>query len=78
MEVIHRVDGFFTEALQNHAPGANILAVAHNGVNRLYLAWKLGMPVRNYRQLVQENSSITLFTLDAQGGLTLKLLNARL
>jgi len=78
MEIIHRVDGFFTEVVHRHAAGSNILAVAHNGVNRLYLAWKLGMPLRNYRQLVQENSSITLFTLDGEGLLTLKLLNARL
>jgi alpha-ribazole phosphatase/probable phosphoglycerate mutase len=78
MEVIARVDAFFTEVLQRHPPDSNILAVAHNGVNRLYLAWKLGMPVRNYRRLVQENSSVTLFELDAHGELTLKLLNAKL
>lgn len=78
MEVVHRVDGFFTEVLDRHPAGSNILVVAHNGVNRLFLAWKLGMPLRNYRQLVQENSAITLFTLDADGRLTLKLLNALL
>ncbi|HVW59342.1 MAG TPA: histidine phosphatase family protein [Puia sp.] len=76
-EVIHRVDDFFREALQRH-PSGNILVAAHNGVNRLYLAWKLGMPVKNYRRIVQENSSITLFTLDEAGELTLQLLNARL
>lgn len=76
-EVIHRVDDFFKEALRLH-PDGNILVVAHNGVNRLYLAWKLGMPVKYYRRIVQENSSITLFSLDMQGELMLKLLNARL
>lgn len=76
-EVILRVDDFFREALRRH-PSGNILVAAHNGVNRLYLAWKLGMPVRYYRRIVQENSSVTLFSLDEGGELTLKLLNARL
>jgi broad specificity phosphatase PhoE len=77
MEVIVRVNRFFEFALQRHSSG-NILVVAHNGVNRFYLAWKLGMPLTHYRRLVQENSSITLFSLDAEGEMTLKLLNARL
>ncbi|MES1160885.1 MAG: histidine phosphatase family protein [Bacteroidota bacterium] len=77
MEVVLRVNDFFEEAVRRHATG-NILVAAHNGVNRFYLAWKLGMPLRHYRRLVQENSSVTLFSLDAEGELTLKLLNARL
>ena len=77
MEVVVRVNRFFEFALQQH-PSGNILVVAHNGVNRFYLSWKLGMPLTHYRRLVQENSSITLFSLDAGGELTLKLLNARL
>jgi broad specificity phosphatase PhoE len=76
-EVITRVNEFFEEIYRRH-PSGNILVVAHNGVNRLYLSWKLGMQVRHYRRLVQENSSITLFSLDDAGELTLKLLNARL
>jgi alpha-ribazole phosphatase/probable phosphoglycerate mutase len=76
-EVILRVDDLFREVLQRHA-GGNILVAAHNGVNRLYLAWKLGMPVKYYRRIVQNNASITLFSLDEAGELTLKLLNARL
>lgn len=76
-QVIERVDGFFREAAKRHTNG-RIMAVAHNGVNRLYLAWKLGMPLRNYRQLVQDNSTITVFELDsATGILTLKMLNGR-
>jgi len=76
-EVIDRVDDFFRWVYTRH-PSGHILVVAHNGVNRLYLAWKLGMEVRHYRRLVQENSSITLFSLDESGELTLRLLNARL
>lgn len=73
--VVERVDDFFKEVQQKHANGT-ILVVAHNGVNRLYMAYKLGMPLKNYRQLAQENSSITLFELDEDGEFTLKKLNA--
>lgn len=76
LDVIHRVDEFFTAVLNKHASG-NILVVGHNGVNRFYLSHKLGMNVKHYRRIVQENSSVTLFTLDKDGELTLKLLNSR-
>ncbi len=76
-EVVQRVDHFFGEMLTKHGSG-NIMVVAHNGVNRLYMAYKLGMPLRNYRQLVQLNSAITQFTLDEKGVLTLQFLNAKL
>ncbi|WP_276480821.1 histidine phosphatase family protein [Paraflavitalea pollutisoli] len=76
-EIVERVDDFFRSIQQQHTVG-NIMVVAHNGINRLYLAYRLGMPLRNYRQLVQQNSSITCFTLDGQGVLTLELLNSKL
>ena len=76
-EIVTRVDAFFAELQQSHQDG-NIMVVAHNGINRLYLAYKLGMPLKNYRQLVQQNSSITSFTLDNDGTLTLQLLNSKL
>jgi len=75
MEVVKRVDDFFNELLTNYRSG-NFLVVAHNGVNRLYMAYKLGMPLKNYRQLVQLNSAITQFTLDEQGKFTLHYLNS--
>lgn len=75
--VVERVDDFYNEMLKKHS-GGKILVVGHNGLNRLYLAYKLGMDLKNYRRIVQENSSITLFELDADGGLTLKLLNSKL
>lgn len=75
LDVIHRVDEFFTAVLNKHASG-NILVVGHNGVNRFYLSHKLGMNVKHYRRIVQENSSVTLFTLDKEGELTLRLLNS--
>jgi broad specificity phosphatase PhoE len=77
LQVIERVDNFFLSLLSKFNSG-NILVVAHNGVNRFYLSYKLGMNVKNYQRIVQENSSVTLFTLDEQGEFTLRLLNSRL
>lgn len=75
-EIIHRVDDFFVQAATRHGL-SNILVVGHNGINRLYLAWKLGMNVKHYRRIVQENSSITMFAIDEQGDITLHLLNSK-
>ncbi len=77
VEIVSRVEAFFSSLQQNFKNG-NIMVVAHNGINRLYLAYKLGMPLKNYRQLVQQNSSLTSFTLDENGILTLQLLNSKL
>lgn len=77
MDVVLRVDQFFTDLLAKHASGT-FMVVAHNGVNRLYMAYKLGMPLRNYRQIVQLNSAITQFTLDEKGIFTLQFLNSKL
>jgi alpha-ribazole phosphatase/probable phosphoglycerate mutase len=77
MEVISRLDNFYGSVLEEYSSG-NILVTGHNGVNRLYLAWKLGMPLKNYRRIVQENSSVTLFSLDPETHeLTLQRLNSR-
>ncbi len=76
-EIVARVDDFF-RALQQTYKAGNVMVVAHNGINRLYMAHKLGMPLKNYRQLVQQNSSITCFTLDQDGTFTLELLNSKL
>lgn len=76
-EIVTRVDAFFTWLLSENTTG-NFIVVGHNGINRLYLAHKLGMPLKNYRQIVQQNSSITSFTLDTDGTLTLELLNSKL
>jgi alpha-ribazole phosphatase/probable phosphoglycerate mutase len=76
-EVVQRVHHFF-QWLQQQYNSGNFLVAAHNGVNRLYLAHRLGMPLRNYRMLLQENSTITLFTLDEQDDFVLRHLNTRL
>ncbi|WP_461082140.1 histidine phosphatase family protein [Spirosoma flavus] len=75
-DIVERVNAFFEEMRQKH-PNGIILVVAHNAVNRFYMAWKLGMPLRNYRRLVQENSSVTLFNLDEEGEFSLLKLNCR-
>lgn len=77
MEVVLRADHFFNELLDKCDTG-KFLVVAHNGLNRLYMAYKLGMPLRNYRQLVQLNSAITQFTLNEQGSFSLQFLNSKL
>jgi alpha-ribazole phosphatase/probable phosphoglycerate mutase len=68
------VDAFFEDAIQKHF-NETILVVAHNGVNRLYLAHKLGMPLGNYRKIVQKNSTVSLFSLDREHELALHQLN---
>ncbi len=73
--VVHRVDDFFAEMMQKH-DGQHVLVVAHNGVNRLYLAWKLGMPLKYYRRIAQENSAITVIRFDDKEGFSLLKLNA--
>lgn len=73
-QVVERVDSFFKEMLQKHK-GNTILIVGHNGINRLYMAHKLGMPLKNYRKIVQQNSSLTFFQLDEDEEFTLEKLN---
>ncbi|HMG10728.1 MAG TPA: histidine phosphatase family protein [Mucilaginibacter sp.] len=75
MEVMERVNAFFNEMLQKHA-NETIVVVGHNGINRLYMAYKLGMELKNYRRIFQENAAITFFELDDAGQITLKKLNA--
>jgi broad specificity phosphatase PhoE len=74
-EIVTRVDAFFAEMLQKHQ-GQTIVVTGHNGINRLYMSYKLGMPLKNYRRIFQENSAITFFELDDNGEFTLKKLNA--
>lgn len=76
-EIVDRADEFYRYALQKH-PSGTILVVGHNGLNRFYLAYKLGMPLKNYRRIVQENSSVTLFQLDDNAEISLEKLNTTL
>lgn len=77
LEVVKRVDSFFKELHLSYPSGSTIMVVGHNGINRLYLAFKLGMELKNYRRISQENSSVTRFSLDDHDEIVLELLNCR-
>ncbi|MBW7890739.1 MAG: histidine phosphatase family protein [Chitinophagaceae bacterium] len=74
-EIIERVTRFF-EDMQIQHDNETIMVIGHNGINRLYMAHQLGMPLAHYRRLEQENSSITIFELHQDQGFVLKKLNS--
>lgn len=73
-EVIDRMNAFFEDMQIKHRD-KTILVVAHNGVNRIFLAGQLGMPIGNYRRIEQLNSALTVFTIEKTNGFTLNMLN---
>lgn len=73
-QLLARLDEFQQEILSKHTSG-NILVVAHNGVNRFFIANQLGIPLRNYRKIIQENSTLTLLRYEDQEGISLVKLN---
>ncbi|WP_207514049.1 histidine phosphatase family protein [Longitalea luteola] len=75
-EIVLRVDDFF-QSLQQKYQSGNILVAAHNGVNRLFLAHKLGMPLSNYRRFFMENATASMFTLEPDGTFVLRHLNSK-
>ncbi|MBD1423083.1 histidine phosphatase family protein [Sphingobacterium chuzhouense] len=75
MQVISRLQSFYDDLIERYS-GKTVLVIGHNGVNRLFLASQLGMPLKNYRRLVQENSALTLLTLSQHQGCQLLKLNA--
>ena len=74
-EVLGRLHSFYREIAQQY-DGKTVLVVGHNGVNRFFLSDGLGMPLKNYRRLVQDNSSLTLLHLFEDGSVHLLKLNA--
>jgi alpha-ribazole phosphatase/probable phosphoglycerate mutase len=76
-EIVQRVDDFF-QSLQKQSRTGNFLVAAHNGVNRLFLAHKLGMPLSNYRMFFMENAAPSMFTLETDGSFVLRYLNSKL
>jgi broad specificity phosphatase PhoE len=75
-EIVQRVDDFF-QSLQKQYSSGNLLVAAHNGVNRLYLSHKLGMPLSNYRRFFMENALPNMFTLEPNGEFVLRHLNSK-
>jgi uncharacterized phosphatase len=72
--VFERGKSFFAELVQKH-PDETVLVVAHSSFNRIYLAGMLGMPLRNYRSLSQDNTGINIFELSPDNKLVLIQLN---
>jgi len=56
-EVCQRMTEFMT-ALSDD--GGNNLIVGHNTLNRLFIAHTLGMPLRNYKLIVQNNAGLNV------------------
>ncbi|MCS3798626.1 histidine phosphatase family protein [Niastella sp. OAS944] len=75
-QIVQRVDDFF-QSLQTQYSSGNFLVAAHNGVNRLYLSHKLGMPLSNYRRFFMENALPSMFTLEPDGEFVLRHLNSK-
>lgn len=75
-EIVLRVDKFFLSLQQKYKSG-NFLVAAHNGVNRLFLAHRLGMPLSNYRRFFMENATASMFTLEPDGTFVLRHLNSK-
>jgi alpha-ribazole phosphatase/probable phosphoglycerate mutase len=75
-EIVQRVDDFF-RSLQKQYSAGNFLVAAHNGVNRLFLSHKLGMPLSNYRRFFMENALPSMFTLEPNGEFVLRHLNSK-
>jgi len=75
-QLLERLQDFMAELHKNH-PSGNVLLVAHNAVNRFLLASMLEVPLRNYRKLVQENSSLTIVGYEETEGYSLLKLNCR-
>jgi broad specificity phosphatase PhoE len=76
-EIVLRVNDFF-QSLQKQYSAGNFLVAAHNGVNRLFLSHKLGMPLSNYRMFFMENATPSMFTLEPDGSFVLRHLNSKL
>jgi len=58
-DVLNRVKPAITQRLEQHA-GQNVVIVAHNLVNRVYLAELVGIDLRHARKLRQMNCCINL------------------
>lgn len=64
-DVFNRVGPAFDNLFRQHA-GETFVVVAHNVVNRVYLAQLLGIDLRRSREIVQNNCGINVVTHDGQ------------
>lgn len=64
-DTLRRVKPVFDELLETHR-GEAIAIVAHNVVNRVYLASLLGLEVRRAKDLRQQNACVNLISYDGR------------
>lgn len=64
-DIFDRVRPAFDELYRRHA-SESIVVVAHNVVNRVYLAHLLGMELRRCREIVQDNCGVNVITHDGK------------
>lgn len=62
-DTLHRVRPIFQDLLERHR-GETIAIVAHNVVNRVYLASLLGLELRRAKELRQQNACVNLIAHD--------------
>lgn len=75
-KLLERLSDFMQDMIQKH-PSGKVLVVAHNAVNRFLIASLLEIPLKNYRKIVQENSSITILGYEKTNGFSLLKLNCK-
>ena len=73
-DVFHRVAPAMTDLLESNL-GKTIVVVAHNIVNRVFLANSIGIPLSRSRDISQENCGINVLKFE-NGKTKLKTLNA--
>lgn len=73
-DVLRRVQPAMTEILRHHV-GESVVVVAHNVVNRAYLASLLGLDLRKAKDLSQSNGGVNVIR-DRDGKTSLLTLNA--
>ena len=73
-DVLERVRPVFADLIDRHA-GESIAVVAHNVVNRVYLAWLLGLELRKAKDLRQGNACVNVIERK-EGGPILRTMNA--
>lgn len=73
-QVADRVQPVFESLAERHL-GQRIIIVAHNIILRAYLARLLGIPLRNYRGLTQENCCVNVLVWQA-GAMTVRTMNS--
>ncbi len=73
-DVLQRIEPILTDLLNRHV-GESIAVIAHNVVNRVYLARLLGLELRRARELTQTNACVNVIRF-REGQASLVTMNA--